>query len=57
MLGPIDAKYLGIADIKGYEVTILVIVAAFVIYLGVFPNGLLSISEASVGQLLQQVKF
>lgn len=57
MLGPIDARYFELTDIKGYEVIILVIISCFVIYLGVFPNSLLRLSEASVAQLLQQVKF
>lgn len=57
MLGAIDAKYVGLSDIKGYEVIVLVIITGFVLYLGIFPNGLLSISEASVQHLLQQVRF
>lgn len=57
MLGPLHEKYANVTDIRGYEVLVLLIVTVFVIYLGVYPNSLLSLSEASVGELLQQVKF
>lgn len=57
MLGPVDSRYFEVSDIKGYEVVGLIVIAALVIYLGIFPNELLKLSEASVGQLLQQVKF
>lgn len=57
MLGPIDSSHITITDIKGHEIVILVVVTGLVIYLGIFPNGLLKLSEASVTQLLQQVKF
>lgn len=57
MLGVGQERRDVIVDIKGHEVVVLVIVAFGIIYLGVFPNGLLHLSEASVTQLLQQVKF
>lgn len=57
MLGPIALQYKNIADIKGYEVIVLLVVSFFILYLGVFPNGLLHLSAASVEQLVQQVKF
>lgn len=57
MLGASAETSRTIVDIKGHEVILLFIVAAVVVYLGVFPNGLLHLSEASVSQLLQQVKF
>lgn len=57
MLGPIEAGYSEVSDIKGHEVVVLVVITALVLYLGIFPNGLLSLSEASVTQLLQQVQF
>lgn len=57
MLGPVDARYFEVKDIKGYEIVLLLIVVVLIIYLGVFPNGLLHLSEASVAQLLEQVKF
>lgn len=57
MLGTASEVHHAIQDIKGHEVVLLFIVAVVVLYLGVFPNGLLHLSEASVTQLLQQVKF
>ncbi|MBL1410499.1 complex I subunit 4 family protein [Sphingobacterium faecale] len=57
MLGAGSPAQDAVLDIKGHEVVLLLVVAAFVLYLGVFPNGLLHLSEASVTQLLQQVKF
>ncbi|TDQ73380.1 complex I subunit 4 family protein [Sphingobacterium yanglingense] len=57
MLGTGSESNSAISDIKGHEIVVLFIVAAVVLYLGVFPNGLLHLSEASVTQLLEQVKF
>lgn len=57
MLGGLDAKYAAVMDIKGYEVLLLVIVSGLIIYLGIFPNGLLHLSESSINQLIQQIKF
>lgn len=57
MLGPVNTNLGPIEDIKGYEVVVLAVLIFFTISLGVLPNSLLSISEASVSQLLEQVKF
>lgn len=57
MLGVAPEEQASVADIKGYEIVLLLVVTVFVLYLGIFPNGLLRLSEASVTQLLQQVKF
>lgn len=57
MLGPLNANYAEVKDASGTEVLVLVIVSALIIYLGIFPNGLLKLSEASVTQLIQSVKF
>lgn len=56
MLGTNDV-YNGARDIEGHEVLVLLVVSVLVLYLGLFPNSLLHLSEASVNQLLQQVKF
>lgn len=57
MLGGVDEKYSYIQDIKGYELVVLGVLILFTIYLGVLPNGLLHLSEASVSNLLQEVNF
>lgn len=57
MLGPLENRFMEVSDIKGYEIIVLFIVTGFVLYLGIFPNGLLDLSAASVEQLVQQVKF
>ncbi|WP_164111493.1 MULTISPECIES: NuoM family protein [Sphingobacterium] len=57
MLGTRSEGNATIVDLKGHELVVLFIVALVVLYLGIFPNGFLHLSEASVTQLLQQVKF
>jgi len=57
MLGPLKEQYASISDIKGHEVVLLSIVAIAIIYIGVTPNGLLGLSEASIQQLIDGVKF
>lgn len=57
MLGPLNTNYAEVKDAAGTEVFVLVIISALIIYLGIFPNGLLSLSEASVTQLIESVKF
>lgn len=57
MLGPIEIRFVEISDIKGYEILGLLVISVLIISLGVLPNVLLKLSEASVTQLLQQVKF
>jgi NADH-quinone oxidoreductase subunit M len=57
MLGALDSKYVKVTDASKTEVFILVILCLFVVLLGVLPNGLLKLSEASVTQLIQSVKF
>jgi NADH-quinone oxidoreductase subunit M len=55
-LGQINDSHVHVADIKGYEVVVLSIIVILIILIGVLPNGLLHLSEASVSQLLQQIK-
>ncbi|MBD1429275.1 complex I subunit 4 family protein [Sphingobacterium litopenaei] len=57
MLGALDSKYVKVTDASKTEVFVLVILCLFVVLLGVLPNGLLKLSEASVTQLIQSVKF
>lgn len=57
MLGGLDTKYADVKDVTASEFVLLLIVTAVIIYLGVFPNGLLHLSEASVSNLLSIVKF
>ncbi len=56
MLGNISETNMVVTDIKGVEVLVLILIAALVILIGILPNMLLNISEASVNQLLQQIK-
>ncbi|WP_293935406.1 complex I subunit 4 family protein [Sphingobacterium sp. UBA6645] len=56
MLGNISETNMVVTDIKGVEVLVLVLIVALVILIGILPNMLLNISEASVNQLLQQIK-
>ncbi len=56
MLGTSQKDVLNIQDVRGYEALLLIIISALVIIIGIFPNCLLHLSEASVSQLLQQIK-
>lgn len=56
MLGNISDSNVQVKDINGVEVLVLVLIVALVIVIGILPNMLLNISEASVSQLLQQIK-
>ncbi|MBE8714159.1 complex I subunit 4 family protein [Sphingobacterium hungaricum] len=56
MLGTLHAEHIQVKDVQGYEVLVLGIVSVFILYLGIFPNALLKLSEASVIQLIQQIK-
>ncbi|MCA5003981.1 complex I subunit 4 family protein [Sphingobacterium bovistauri] len=57
MLGVLDSKYVNVYDVRGTEIIVLSIVSALIILLGIFPNELLKLSEASVNQLIQSIKF
>ncbi|TJZ59798.1 NADH-quinone oxidoreductase subunit M [Sphingobacterium olei] len=57
MLGELAEQQASVVDIKGHELVLLTIISILIVYLGVFPNGLLHLSEASVFQMLQEVKF
>lgn len=55
MLGPTNDLTIGFKDIKGTEKTVLYIICALIIILGVYPKPILQLSEASVQHLLEQV--
>lgn len=57
MLGPLPERYAGVLDIKGYELVILGVIVFFTLFLGVYPKAILQLSEASVTNLLNQIKF
>lgn len=57
MLGELAEQQVSVVDIKGHELVLLTIISILIVYLGIFPNGLLHLSEASVLQILQEVKF
>ncbi|MGO1597550.1 MAG: NADH-quinone oxidoreductase subunit M, partial [Sphingobacteriaceae bacterium] len=56
MLGQPASERLVLADIRGHELLVLGIVVVLIILIGIFPNSLLHLSEASVSNLLQQIK-
>ncbi|WP_423147540.1 complex I subunit 4 family protein [Rubrolithibacter danxiaensis] len=55
MLGSVNEKTLLFKDIDSTEKTILYIVCAFVIVIGIYPKPLLNISEPAVNQLIETV--
>lgn len=57
MLGPVIERFKDVSDVRGHELILLVVLVGFTLYLGLFPSGLLNISQASVEQLIQQVNF
>lgn len=57
MLGSPSSSYGSLVDIQKYEFIVLAAVAVCILYLGISPNGLLKLSEASVQHLLDVVKF
>jgi len=60
MFGPLAAQTTSagnIKDIKGFELLVLAIIAFFVLFLGIFPNAVLRLSEPAVADLLHQIKF
>lgn len=57
MLGPLPERYAGVSDIKGYELVVLGVIVFFTLFLGVYPKAILQLSEASVINLLDQIKF
>jgi len=56
MLGTLNASHIQVEDIKGHEIVVLGVVSVFTLYLGIFPNALLALSEASILELIQQIK-
>lgn len=56
MAGPLGDQQVAVVDIKGNEMVLLAIVLVLIVLIGVWPNGLLHLSEASVSNLLQQIK-
>ncbi|NQD70272.1 NADH-quinone oxidoreductase subunit M [Sphingobacterium shayense] len=57
MLGPLPEKHTSFKDIHGYELIVLLVIGFFVLFLGVWPRAILELSEASVVNLLNQIKF
>lgn len=57
MLGMLPERHADVLDIKGYEFVVLGVVVFFTLFLGVYPNAILQLSEASVIDLLNQIKF
>lgn len=57
MLGILPERYAGMPDIKGHELVVLAVIVFFTLFLGVWPKAILQLSEASVTNLLNQIKF
>ncbi|WDF68523.1 NADH-quinone oxidoreductase subunit M [Sphingobacterium oryzagri] len=57
MLGPLSTAHTTVPDVKGHEVLLLTIIVFFTLFLGVWPKAILHLSEASVTNLLNQIKF
>lgn len=55
MLGETNSLTIGFTDIKGTEKTVLYIICALIIVMGVYPKPILQLSEASVQHLIEQV--
>lgn len=57
MLGPVNPSYAAVKDVSGVELLVLVIISILILVIGIKPNILLHLSEASVTQLLNSVKL
>jgi len=57
MFGSLTRRSLSPGDIKGAELVVLAVIVFFVLFLGVLPNTVLHLSEPSVVDLLNQIKF
>jgi NADH-quinone oxidoreductase subunit M len=55
MQGELNALTQSFADISGSEKLVLWIICALIIFIGVYPNSILHLSEAAVSNLLEQV--
>ena len=55
MFGPVTERTEKLTDLEGTEKLTLYVLAGLVLFMGVFPNYLLSISEPAVKQLLELI--
>lgn len=55
MLGEVNTSTANFSDIDGTEKFVLLIISAFIILIGVYPQPILNISEAAVINLIEQV--
>lgn len=55
MLGGVNANTLAFEDLDGIEKTVLLIISALIIFIGIYPQPILNISEAAVVNLIEQV--
>jgi len=55
MLGQVNASTSAFADLDGTEKSVLLIISVLIIFIGVYPQPILNISEAAVINLLDQV--
>ena len=56
MLGTTDHDISKVTDIQGSELFLCIVIVGLILFLGIFPNSILHLSEASVSQLLQHIK-
>lgn len=57
MLGPLSDRFQQVWGLENHELIVLVAVVTVTLFLGVIPNAILDLSEASVVSLLNQIKF
>lgn len=57
MLGPLSDRFEQVWGLETHELIVLVAVVTVTLFLGVIPNVVLDLSEASVVSLLNQIKF
>ena len=55
MLGKTNALTIGFTDIRGSEQLVLYVICVLIVVLGVYPKPILTLSEASVQHLIEQV--
>ncbi len=56
-MGPVNEKWNWLPDIDGRELIAVLPLIALMIYIGVFPNPLISLFETSVLELVNQIRF
>lgn len=56
-MGPVNEKWNWLPDINGRELIAVLPLIALMIYIGIFPNPLISLFETSILELVNQIRF